>query len=314
MFRLKGKGVPALAAAGAATSTSAIFVETPTHLSKEQRELLERFAELSGEETHPRARTFWEKVAGPRAGEVMPGRTFPPGRFRSRSRPMRAVPPRRRRPPPPDALRVPEARGRERPGARQPSPRRATLARGASSTQVRARGRAPSPPPSARRAARGVRGAFRGVPVAAEALHDAATLRRDGAGVRRAPSRTSRRSSPSTRSTRARWRRSTCSRSSTSTWGRQRDGLARSGRSTRSSPPRRARRRPRARPTPPSRVGADADAVRWLVRARPRLAARRARGRAAARRGRGGPARLPRRRAAPRGAAGGLVRCRSRSR
>jgi molecular chaperone DnaJ len=40
-----------------------VFVETPTHLTKEQRELLERFAQLSGEETHPRARSFWEKVA-----------------------------------------------------------------------------------------------------------------------------------------------------------------------------------------------------------------------------------------------------------
>jgi molecular chaperone DnaJ len=40
-----------------------VFVETPTHLSKEQRELLEKFAEISGEETNPQARSFWEKVA-----------------------------------------------------------------------------------------------------------------------------------------------------------------------------------------------------------------------------------------------------------
>ena len=41
-----------------------VVVETPTHLTKEQRELLERFAALSGEETNPATRSFWDKVAG----------------------------------------------------------------------------------------------------------------------------------------------------------------------------------------------------------------------------------------------------------
>jgi len=40
-----------------------VLVEVPTHLSKEQRELLERFAEVSGEETNPRASRFWSKVS-----------------------------------------------------------------------------------------------------------------------------------------------------------------------------------------------------------------------------------------------------------
>ena len=40
-----------------------VFVETPTQLDREQRELLERFAVLSGEETNPQARTFWQKVS-----------------------------------------------------------------------------------------------------------------------------------------------------------------------------------------------------------------------------------------------------------
>ncbi len=62
VFRLKGKGVPALSGGGRGDEHVRIFVETPTHLSKEQRELLERFASLAGEETHPRARTFWDKV------------------------------------------------------------------------------------------------------------------------------------------------------------------------------------------------------------------------------------------------------------
>jgi len=62
VFRLKGKGVPALAGGGRGDEHVRIFVETPTHLSKEQRELLEKFAAVSGEETNPRARTFWDKV------------------------------------------------------------------------------------------------------------------------------------------------------------------------------------------------------------------------------------------------------------
>ena len=62
VFRLKGKGVPALAGGGRGDEHVRVLVETPTHLTKEQRELLERFAASAGEETHPRARTFWEKV------------------------------------------------------------------------------------------------------------------------------------------------------------------------------------------------------------------------------------------------------------
>jgi molecular chaperone DnaJ len=62
VFRLKGKGVPALQGGGRGDQHVRVFVETPTHLNKEQRELLERFAAVSGEDTHPQARTFWEKV------------------------------------------------------------------------------------------------------------------------------------------------------------------------------------------------------------------------------------------------------------
>jgi molecular chaperone DnaJ len=62
VFRLKGKGIPALQGGGRGDQHVRVFVETPTHLTKEQRELLERFAALSGEETNPQARTFWDKV------------------------------------------------------------------------------------------------------------------------------------------------------------------------------------------------------------------------------------------------------------
>jgi molecular chaperone DnaJ len=62
VFRLKGKGVPALQGGGRGDEHVRVVVETPTHLTKEQRAILEQFAAASGEETNPRARTFWEKV------------------------------------------------------------------------------------------------------------------------------------------------------------------------------------------------------------------------------------------------------------
>ncbi len=62
VFQMKGKGVPSLQGGGRGDQHVRVFVETPTHLSREQKELLERFAALSGAETNPRARTFWEKV------------------------------------------------------------------------------------------------------------------------------------------------------------------------------------------------------------------------------------------------------------
>ncbi len=63
VFRLKGKGVAALSGGGRGDQHVRVFVETPTHLTKEQRELLERFADISGEDTNPQTKTFWEKVA-----------------------------------------------------------------------------------------------------------------------------------------------------------------------------------------------------------------------------------------------------------
>jgi molecular chaperone DnaJ len=37
-------------------------VETPTNLSSRQRELLEEFAQLSGEEVNPNHKNFFDKV------------------------------------------------------------------------------------------------------------------------------------------------------------------------------------------------------------------------------------------------------------
>ena len=62
VIRQKGKGIPALQGSGRGDQHIRVLVETPTHLTREQRDLLERFASLSGEETQPQVRTFWQKV------------------------------------------------------------------------------------------------------------------------------------------------------------------------------------------------------------------------------------------------------------
>ena len=62
VIRLRGKGVPALGGGDRGDQHVRVVVETPTHLTKEQKELLQRFQELSGEKTQPAARSFWEKA------------------------------------------------------------------------------------------------------------------------------------------------------------------------------------------------------------------------------------------------------------
>jgi molecular chaperone DnaJ len=63
VLRLRGKGFPSLNGGGRGDQHVRVLVETPTKLTKEQKELLERFAELSGEETNPQTKSFWAKVA-----------------------------------------------------------------------------------------------------------------------------------------------------------------------------------------------------------------------------------------------------------
>ncbi|XXF78838.1 molecular chaperone DnaJ [Myxococcaceae bacterium GXIMD 01537] len=62
VFRLKGKGVPHLHSQQRGDQHVRVVVETPSDLTAKQRELLEKFAELSGEESHPQSKTFFDKV------------------------------------------------------------------------------------------------------------------------------------------------------------------------------------------------------------------------------------------------------------
>ncbi len=62
IFRLKGKGIPHLQGSGRGDQHVRVTVETPQSLSSKQRELLEKFAEASGEEVNPQSKGFWGKV------------------------------------------------------------------------------------------------------------------------------------------------------------------------------------------------------------------------------------------------------------
>ncbi|WP_426010297.1 molecular chaperone DnaJ [Caulobacter sp. DWR2-3-1b2] len=69
--RLKGKGMPSLRSRQRGDLVVELFVETPTHLSARQKELLVELATLSSEKQNPKsanfvgkAKRFWEEVTG----------------------------------------------------------------------------------------------------------------------------------------------------------------------------------------------------------------------------------------------------------
>ena len=62
VFRLKGRGIPDVNGYGRGDEIVRIVVETPRKLSARQRELLEEFARIAGEEVHPLSKSFLEKV------------------------------------------------------------------------------------------------------------------------------------------------------------------------------------------------------------------------------------------------------------
>ncbi|RJP23534.1 MAG: molecular chaperone DnaJ [Candidatus Abyssobacteria bacterium SURF_5] len=61
IFRVKGKGMPGLRSHGRGDLFVRAVIETPTKLNDRQRELLEEFAKISGEETQPLTKKFLDK-------------------------------------------------------------------------------------------------------------------------------------------------------------------------------------------------------------------------------------------------------------
>ncbi len=61
-LRVKGEGVSNVHGQGKGDLLIRITVETPTHLSDEQKELLHRFGELEGPDNFPKRKSFLEKV------------------------------------------------------------------------------------------------------------------------------------------------------------------------------------------------------------------------------------------------------------
>ncbi len=62
IYRLRGKGIPSLQGYGRGDQLVIVKVETPTNLSGRQKELLEEFAKISGEDAHPMKKGFLDKV------------------------------------------------------------------------------------------------------------------------------------------------------------------------------------------------------------------------------------------------------------
>jgi molecular chaperone DnaJ len=61
-FRLKGKGVPRLRGYGQGDQHVKVVVVTPTNLNEEQKELMREFARLSGESTHDKQQSIFERM------------------------------------------------------------------------------------------------------------------------------------------------------------------------------------------------------------------------------------------------------------
>jgi len=59
---LRGKGMPSLQRSGRGDHRLLVNVAVPRHLTDEQRELLDRFEKLSGEDTYRRDESFFEKL------------------------------------------------------------------------------------------------------------------------------------------------------------------------------------------------------------------------------------------------------------
>ena len=61
-FRVRGKGMPHLRGHGHGDQLVRVHVDVPATLTAEQRKLLEEFARVSGDESEPTSRSFFEKA------------------------------------------------------------------------------------------------------------------------------------------------------------------------------------------------------------------------------------------------------------
>ena len=61
-FRLKGKGIPYVGYKNRGDQYVTVVVETPTSLTREQKELLKKFADTVGEDGQPKRKSFFEKL------------------------------------------------------------------------------------------------------------------------------------------------------------------------------------------------------------------------------------------------------------
>jgi molecular chaperone DnaJ len=64
VFRIRNKGMPSLRGRRYGDLFVRIIVETPTKLNERQRELLNEFASVSGDEVHPLTQKFLDKLKG----------------------------------------------------------------------------------------------------------------------------------------------------------------------------------------------------------------------------------------------------------
>ncbi len=62
VFRLKQKGIVSLDGRGRGDQHVRVTVEVPEKLTRKQRDLLEQFSAISGEDVHPQAKSFFAKV------------------------------------------------------------------------------------------------------------------------------------------------------------------------------------------------------------------------------------------------------------
>jgi len=62
MFRLKGKGIKNVQGHGQGDEIVRVIVEIPTKLNAKQKELLEEFAKISGQDSYPSNKSFFERA------------------------------------------------------------------------------------------------------------------------------------------------------------------------------------------------------------------------------------------------------------